>query len=83
MSQGVVDAHNALLPLLHLKHCPEDLLTPLLHVHTAVQSVRNLVQDSLEDQEAMRETAARAAATLSMHCWRLAGMYLQRSWSVI
>lgn len=77
LSQGLVDAHNALLPLLHLKGCPEELLAPLIHVHIALQTVRNLVQDSLEGQEAMRETAARAAATLSMHCWRLAGMLLK------
>lgn len=73
LSQGIVDAHNSLLPLLHLHRCPAELLAPLMHVHTALQTVRNLVQDSLEDQEEMRETAARATATLSMHCWRLAG----------
>lgn len=71
--QGIVDAHNALLPLLHLPSCPAELLAPLMHVHTAVQMVRNLVQDSLEDQETMRETTARATATLTMHMWSLAG----------
>jgi hypothetical protein len=72
VSEGLVDVHNALLPLLHLSNCPPDLLAPLMHVQAALQSVRNLVQDSFEDQEAMRESTARAAATLSVHSWRLA-----------
>jgi hypothetical protein len=75
LAQGLVEVHNALLPFLHLHSCPGELLTPLMHVHTALQMIRNLVQDSLEDQEAMRETAARVAGTLSMHCWRLAGSF--------
>eukprot|EP00892_Ulva_mutabilis_P009551 jgi/Ulvmu1/6969/UM033_0026.1 len=72
VSEGVVLVHNALLPLLSLPGRPAEAISALMHVSAALRTVHNLVQDSLEGQEAMRENAARAAAVASLHLFHLA-----------
>lgn len=72
VSEGIVHTHNALLPLLTLPGRPGEVISALMHVHAALRGVHNLVQDSLQSQEAMRENTARSAAVLSLHLFHLA-----------
>lgn len=71
VSEGVVNVHNALLPLLSLSGRPAELVSALMAVHAALYTVTNLVQDSFEGQEAMRENTARSAAVTSLHLFHL------------
>lgn len=65
-------AHNALLPLLVLPGRPAEVISALMHVHAALRTVHNLVQNSLQGQEALRENTARSAAVVSLHLFHLA-----------